>query len=384
MMAQWGEYFKKFFAPNLDNDDLDINDVAKSLEVPLETYEITTQDGYIIQVHRIVGVGKPVLLMHGMLVNSMCWLSSGAESLGYKLHKAGFDVWLGNIRGGRYGCKHISLSSNDAQFWKFTLHEIGTQDIPAILEKIVSVHGGDDVLVDCIGHSMGATTLLIAGSTSQKVRERIGNAILMAPVALSKKEEQCSIPSSTTKSFTRIQREVTTWLGVKTMLFQVPGMSMLTRRPLFPIISDSIINQFVGSFGSTLTDNFSVNLMSNVSIYVLLHFMQIISEKRFSPYDWGSEDGSADSLKHQEYQLSKFTCKTFLFMATNDGLADPSLASEYKSVLPSLKEVRRVDLTHIGFLWGVNANSEVYQPIIKICTDSSSQKKGSGQDEEQN
>jgi len=98
----------------------------------------------------------------------------------------------------------------------------------------------------------------------------------------------------------------------------------------------------------------------------------------------GSEDGSADSLKHREYQLSKFTCKTFLFMATNDGLADPSLASEYKSVLPSLQKVRRVDLTHIGFLWGVNANSEVYQPIIKICTDSSSQKKLSGQDEEQN
>ena len=39
-------------------DDLDIKDVAKSLELPLETYEITTEDGYIIQVYSIQGGPK--------------------------------------------------------------------------------------------------------------------------------------------------------------------------------------------------------------------------------------------------------------------------------------------------------------------------------------
>jgi len=356
---QWRNYFTMLFAPNLVEVTMEIHDLAKSLDLPLQIFEVTTPDGYIIEVHRLVGKGSAVLLMHGMMVNSMCWLSSGEESLGYQLHKAGFDVWLGNVRGGRFGSNHTSLSTKDPQFWRYTFHEIGTQDIPAILEKIVTETGCGSV--DCIGHSMGATALLIANSASKRAQARIGQTVLLAPVALVS-EKQIGLPSN--KHVKRIQQEVANWLGVHYLLLQIPGMDMIKKRPLFPVISDTIVKQFVGGSGSTLKENLSVDLISNSSIYNILHFMQIMSEKKFRPFDWNQN--SDEEIK--EYDLSKVTSKTTLFFAKSDYFVPTSLESDYRKVMPALIESRVVDMTHIGFLWGGEANTLVYQPIIQTLS----------------
>lgn len=33
---------------------------------------------------------------------------------------AGFDVWLANVRGTRYGMRHTHYTPNDKAFWNFT------------------------------------------------------------------------------------------------------------------------------------------------------------------------------------------------------------------------------------------------------------------------
>ena len=83
-----------------------------------------TEDGYILQLHRISPRkcchGKPVFIQHGLMGSSACWVTSGSNSLGFILHDLGYDVWLGNFRGNAYGRKHVSLDPDvDEAFWKW-------------------------------------------------------------------------------------------------------------------------------------------------------------------------------------------------------------------------------------------------------------------------
>lgn len=92
---------------------------------------MTTEDGYILTLHRIpygrdaTGVtdkNKPaVLLMHGLLCSSMDWVNAGPQdSLALNLADAGYDVWLGNNRGNTWSRKHVSLNPDtDTEFWDY-------------------------------------------------------------------------------------------------------------------------------------------------------------------------------------------------------------------------------------------------------------------------
>lgn len=59
---------------------------------PSQIHNIKTEDGYILEVHRIASPGKqPVILMHGMLDSSATWVMLGP---GRALGKCGETLFI--------------------------------------------------------------------------------------------------------------------------------------------------------------------------------------------------------------------------------------------------------------------------------------------------
>ena len=115
-----------------------------------EMHPVTTDDGYILMLHRIPypkarnsgPTGQPVFILHGIPDSSADWVLLPTEkSLGKKdktnyicisnlytyicsafsLADLGYDVWLGNYRGNTYSRGHATFdSSHDKAYWDFS------------------------------------------------------------------------------------------------------------------------------------------------------------------------------------------------------------------------------------------------------------------------
>ena len=164
-----------------EKEEVTVPDLIRSHHYEVETHTVITDDGYCLQLHRIPGRGKPVLLIHGMMCSSYCWVTSDSNSLAFILADAGYDVWLGNFRGTKYSRSHCRLDPDKhLAFWRFSLHELGVKDLAAMIAKIVKISARKKI--SFIGHSMGTTCFLILASYKPRLVQNIDLAILMAPV----------------------------------------------------------------------------------------------------------------------------------------------------------------------------------------------------------
>ena len=114
---------------------------------PLESYYVTTPDGYILRLFRINhrdrtqnNEDRPVVLMHhGATAASEDFISHGPDlSPAFYLVQNGYDVWLCNSRGNRYSRNHTTLDPDtDPEYWRFTLSEMA-YDLQTVIDYILN------------------------------------------------------------------------------------------------------------------------------------------------------------------------------------------------------------------------------------------------------
>merc|ERR550534_1476036 len=134
----------------LPEESMPVPDLIKFWGYPVETHEAKTVDGYYLTLHRIphgkqhrrTGPKPVVFLQHGLLASSSNWVVNKPEqSLGFMLADAGYDVWMGNVRGNTYSKKHQTYDVDSKEFWDFSFDEISKFDLPAMIEYALGKSG---------------------------------------------------------------------------------------------------------------------------------------------------------------------------------------------------------------------------------------------------
>ncbi|KAI6675542.1 hypothetical protein NL676_003448 [Syzygium grande] len=324
------------FHHSLNTDARTCQDVITELGYPYEAIHVITADGYVLLLERIPrrDARKAVYLQHGILDSSMGWVSNGVVgSPAFAAFDQGYDVFLGNFRG-LVSREHNDKNISSQQYWRYSINEHGTEDIPAMIEKIYQVKTSElklsqpEIMEEtdnnqpfklcAICHSLGGAAMLMYVVTRQieEKPHRLSRLILLSPAGF---HHDSNIV------FTLVEYIFLTFAPVMAPL--IPAFYIPTR--FFRMLLNKLARDFhnypaVGGVVQTLMSyvvggdssnwvgvlglpHYNMNDMPGVSFNVALHLAQMKRSGKFRMYDYGSASanlevyGSPEPLDLGEY-----------------------------------------------------------------------------------
>nr|XP_025688387.1 gastric triacylglycerol lipase isoform X2 [Arachis hypogaea] len=259
----------------LNTDGRTCQDVITEFGYPYEAIHLVTADGYVLLLERIPrrDARKAVYLQHGILDSSMGWVSNGVVgSPAFAAYDKGYDVFLGNFRG-LVSREHRNKNISSRQYWQYSINEHGTQDIPAMIEKIHEVktaelklskpdieeEANDDQAYKlcAVCHSLGGAAILMYVVTSFYIPTRFFRML-----------------------FNKLARD----------LQNLPAVGGLVQT-LMGYVVDGDSSNWVGVLG---LPHYNMNDMPGISFNVAIHLAQIKRTKRFRMFDYGSADANME------------------------------------------------------------------------------------------
>ncbi|KOB56528.1 Acidic lipase [Operophtera brumata] len=374
------KYFSLFSGSPLDNDNNEtpafINLKSESvihLATPqlaqwhrrkMESHFVKTIDGYVLTLHRIQNYlsslnNRTVLLHHGLLGSSTDWILLGPiKSLPYILADAGYDVWITNARGNYYSRGHLTITVDFPEYWNFSWQEMGQYDLPAVIDYIRRIKNSTE-LIDFIGHSMGATALLVLLSTAPRYNDYLRLAILLAPLAFMSNvqgplKELSSLPQEIIKTMGTEEflssRKVPSWLAHR----YCRGLKTFCSNPLLFLSGDHQKKNWNLGFIARLL----YHVPAGASINTILHYIQLINSSKFHKFN-----NSAS-----EFPVKDITLPMVLFSSSEDWLATtPDVLKLYFSIHNPIDHyiIRDKNVSHTDFVWGSEASVLVFSKIVK-------------------
>uniref|UniRef100_A0A2P2J6S5 Lipase 3-like isoform X2 n=2 Tax=Rhizophora mucronata TaxID=61149 RepID=A0A2P2J6S5_RHIMU len=358
---------KTNFHGSMNTDARTCRDVITELGYPYEAIRVITSDGYFLLLERIPrrDSRKVVYLQHGVLDSSMGWVSNGVVgSPAFAAYDQGFDVFLGNFRG-LVSREHVDKNISSQKYWRYSINEHGTKDIPAMIEKIHEVktaelkisqpdldeeaNGEQPYKLCAICHSLGGAAMLMYIIT-QRIEEkphRLSRMILLSPAGFHHDSNifftaieylflllapilACTVPAFYIP--TRFFRMLLNKLARD--FHNYPAVGGLVQTIMSYVLGGDSSN-WVGVLG---LPHYNMNDMPGVSFQVVHHLAQMKHARKFRMYDYGSASANMDVYKSPEpldlgkhYFLINFPVD--LVAGRKDNVIRPSMVKKHYKLM---------------------------------------------------
>lgn len=339
-----------------------------------ESHHIYTEDGFVLTIHRMVQSTNAffteqfekgvVMLHHGLLGSSEDWLLLETHStLPALLSNSGYDVWLLNARGNKYTTITFSKFRHSYTSRDFSWHEIGVYDLPAVITYISNYTQGSDLYY--IGHSMGATAMLVLLSTLPEYNDKLKSAIFFAPLAFMHHSR------GPLKLFTEFPNSTQNFMANGTFPAEImENFCQGTYRSC----ANTLL--FITNGGQLIWDN---DMMENILKHVpaggstktIAHYMQLIRSARFRNFDYGpiSNVKKYNTTFPPDYKLSAITLPISVFISSGDWISTISDTITLINKLHNVKTlhiVRKDNFSHLDFLWSRDVQQLVYKVVMDL------------------
>lgn len=360
--------------------NMNISQIISYWGYPYETYDVVTEDGYILGIYRIPhGRGCPktapkpvVYLQHGLVASASNWICNlPNNSLAFLLADVGYDVWLGNSRGNTFSRKHLKFSPKSPEYWAFSLDEMANYDLPATINFILEKTRQEQLYY--VGHSQGTTIAFIAFSTNPELAKRIKIFFALAPVTTVKYTQ------SPMKKLTNLSRKAVKVLFGDKMFsphtfFDQFIATKVCNRKIFRRICSNFIFTLSGfdpkNLNTSRLDVYFAQSSAGTSVQTMLHWAQAVNSGQFQAFDWGNPD---QNMKHFHqltpplYNVSNMEVPTAVWSGGQDCVAD---LKDVENLLPTITKLIYYKLiphyNHVDFYLGQDAAVEIYQDLIRM------------------
>ena len=358
-------------------ETMTVPEIIRYWGYPSETYATITQDGYVLTMHRIP-YGKTslpkknrpvVFLQHGLLCSSSNWVTNPpAHSLGFILADAGYDVWMGNVRGNTYSTAHVKYNTNDSKYWEFSWDEMAKYDLPAMINHALFISGQKSLFY--VGHSQGTMMAFAGLSMDKSLAEKVEVFFALAPVA---KIGNTESPIKYLAYFTPLLKVMFGEFGVREFMPSTKLVKWLAEK-ICPEDTDACDNILfllsgydISNLNKTRVPVYFTHTPAGTSVQNILHYGQQVLSGKFQSYDFGSEKNLKiyGQLGPREYKVN-LTTPVYAYSGGQDWLADPKDVEWLISQVPHLLRHKVIPkYNHLDFIWGEDANKIVYKHMIR-------------------
>ncbi|XP_020807414.1 lipase 3 [Drosophila serrata] len=372
---------QSYFTENDIQTDAKLNtlELIAKYGFPSENHIIQTADGYKLSLHRMPRPGaKPVLLVHGLMSSSACWVQLGPSlGLAYLLYLKGFDVWMLNTRGNIYSRDHVRGRIPDSEYWDFSYHEIGTHDLPAAVDAIIQKTNQQQI--QYIGHSQGSTAFFVMSSEKPQYANKISLMQSLSPTVYLEHNRSPVLKflSVFNGGFALLiellgghQISLTTSL-IKKFSKHICSLSVVTSR--ICAIFDFILCGFNWQgFNQTLSPIIEGHSSQGASAKQILHYAQQQGQQTFQRYDYGKV---LNLLRYKaayppQYNLSQVNSKVQLYSGSGDWIGSFADATRLQNLLPNCignTQVASEGFSHYDFTISNDIRSLVYDQVMGQC-----------------